>query len=179
MEKESKEMKLIISRKSRIVLLAIMLIIPLGSLASCSKVEKDFVEELVKKEGEKNQAGSLGSSVDNDLDTNCGITQPGQKTLVCAGSEKEALASFNLIIEQALVVLDDKFENKNNDPSKEDYQKAVGSIFTEIPFERLKVISEENKIIVTAESGIYECSAIITYTHEKGSIHEPSICKKI
>lgn len=172
-------MKQIVREKSRVILLATMLIIPLGSLASCSKVEKNLVEELAVKEGWKNQAGSVGNSEDNDSEKNCGITQPGQKTLVCARSEEEALAAFNLIIEQALVVVDDAFVNKSNDPSKEDYQKAVGSIFTETPFESINVLSKDSMIIVTAESGIYKCSDIITYTHAKGSSHEPSICKNI
>ncbi len=172
-------MKLIISRKSRVMLLAITLIIPLGSLASCSKVEKDFVEELALGEGEKNKTGSLGSSIDYDLETNCGITQPGQKTLVCAASEEEAMSVFDLIIEQAIVIVDETFENKSFDPSKEDYQKAVGSVFTEIPFESINVFTEGSKIVVTGESGRYKCSDAITYTHANGSIHEPTNCKKI
>jgi hypothetical protein len=171
--------KQIITRKFRIVLLAITLVIPLGSLASCSKVEKDFVEKLALREGEKNPVGSLGSSIDYDLDTNCGITQPGQKTLVCAASEEEALSAFDLIIEQAMVIVDETFENKSLDPSKEDYQKAVGSVFTEIPFESINVLSKDSTIIVTAESGIYKCRDIIRYTHAKGSSHEPSICENI
>jgi len=171
--------KQIITRKFRIVLLAITLIIPLGSLASCSKLEKDFAEELAILEGKKNKAGSLGSSIDYDLDTNCGVTQPGQKKLVCAASEEEALSAFDLIIEQAMVVVDETFENKSLDPSKEDYQKAVGSVFTEIPFESISVFAEGSKIVVTGESGRYKCSGAITYTHANGSIHEPTDCKKI
>jgi len=171
--------KQIITRKFRIVLLAITLIIPLGSLASCSKLEKDFAEELAILEGKKNKAGSLGSSIDYDLDTNCGVTQPGQKKLVCAASEEEALSAFDLIIEQAMVIVDETFENKSLDPSKEDYQKAVGSVFTEIPFESISVFAEGSKIVVTGESGRYKCSGAITYTHAYGSIHEPTNCKKI